>query len=376
MGTRHERLKNYKAWGLDWRVIDPPAEATRAAEGFFEAWARANALMAFVLRLVGHVDQASKAAREALVEIGIRNGSEPLRSPFEDLRPQTQTLSELLLGRHVDNYLTYLSEILFEGVREESPRCSSPRTRPSTMATLMGQSSIADAVRVIAERRSSGALVQNHSATSGDTSRSEVLPLGLPEDKPILTEIIETRNISVHNRCMINRRYVEQVAGTSAERINQGRSLSLGEIESFALFFGDLVADFDGQARAHWGLDVHPLRRSDRSAIGDSAEARSHLRRYRPTWKRRVERPQGLSRPTYSGFSQPPRGADSTSPPRSMNAFCSECRAYLPMDLVHVVPVTIGTPVGHEDGRWWRRSGWRNGRELRRSSLSVRADQC
>ncbi len=35
--------------------------------------------------------------------------------------------------------------------------------------------------------------------------------------------------------------------------------------------------------------------------------------------------------------------ADAT-PQESIDAFCSECRAYVPMHLAHIVPVSIGAP--------------------------------
>jgi hypothetical protein len=70
MGDRKALLKDYKPWGLAWKVIDPPTVGTSSCKSFFQTWAKTNNLLAFVLHTTAHITEASKTARAYFKKYG------------------------------------------------------------------------------------------------------------------------------------------------------------------------------------------------------------------------------------------------------------------------------------------------------------------
>ena len=64
-----------------------------------------------------------------------------------------------------------------------------------------------------------------------------------------VTEAIETRNIAVHNRCIINKRYVTKTR-TDPSRISQVRRLQVDDLSSIMSTLSESVRSIDKAARS------------------------------------------------------------------------------------------------------------------------------
>jgi hypothetical protein len=174
--------------------------------------------------------------------------------PFLDnlLTTHKNLLSELLLCRAVDNFLTYLSEIL----------ALIYRTRPETLRSnetvrldkILQYKSMDELIAALAEKR------VNELSYSGLKELSENLSnrLGFPlfEEGDTLanaTRIVETRNIIVHNRAVINDRFLSRVPNYPAaigETVVLDRNVLWGDIQ----FLKRSVKDIDSRAVAKFNL--------------------------------------------------------------------------------------------------------------------------
>lgn len=265
---------NHKPWGLSWQLIPLPTEGTPSGQAFFMNWARTNHLSAFIVQMAGHITRSNELIREALKEVEREassspggNTSESAPSPLDILRRQRQLFFELILCRHVDNYLTYLASLLQE-VFTKRPETLKSKEQIDIQLVLE-QDSLEGIIRVIAERK----VQQLAYASFADLSEYFRKRLGLvlihPVDEPRIIQAIEIRNISVHNGCIINRRYIERVGG-DASLFGSRREITLGDVEPLAIMLGRAAARLERHAVGKFGLpgvqfEINPLSDYDQS---------------------------------------------------------------------------------------------------------------
>jgi len=68
-------------------------------------------------------------------------------------------------------------------------------------------------------------------------------------EMPTAIEAVETRNISVHNRCIINDRYIKKT-GADPARIGEIKELFTEDLDRFVMVFLRSVKDVDKKARS------------------------------------------------------------------------------------------------------------------------------
>jgi hypothetical protein len=258
---------HHKSWGLDWKVIPPPSDGTRSCKAFFTNWARVNFLLAFILHMAGHIDHSNEVIREFKKELESQStdDTKPLPedfttgsplSPIDILRKQNQLFSELLLCKHIDNYLTFLSNLIQE-IFSQRPEILKSKEQVD-IQLILEQNSMEEVIKVIAERKVQQLTYASFFELSEYFSKRLGLRLFYPKDESIIIEAIETRNISVHNNCTINRRYIDRVR---CEITLEGkkRNLALGNVEPLAIFLGRAVKRLDRVAYKKFNLDVGQL---------------------------------------------------------------------------------------------------------------------
>lgn len=121
---------------------------------------------------------------------------------------QQQFLMEAFLTRYVDNYLAYVSGLLFEIYTQ----------RPETLKTqekieiefVLSHGTMSELVQGIAERRVAAVSYRSFEDLVDYFAEAFKLELVEPALLPVVVEAIETRNLSVHNRCVINDRYLKR----------------------------------------------------------------------------------------------------------------------------------------------------------------------
>lgn len=261
MLTTNTRLAEYKTWGLAWDVgVPPPAIGTQASFAFFETWAATNSLMGFIFALAGHASRASAEAGKVLDELA-RNGVPlPWRKagsradPLKELTAHTQLLWELLLSRHVDNWLNYVASLLYEIFRAR-PGMLKTKDAKLDVATVLEQATIDDVVHLLAQRKVHE-LSYRPFAELCAFFEQQGLPIGREEDRAYISEAIEVRNIAVHNRCVVNEFFVRRVPLAGADAIGKKRWLNVRDVEPLAIVLAHVVREVDAAAVAHFGLSA------------------------------------------------------------------------------------------------------------------------
>jgi hypothetical protein len=166
------------------------------------------------------------------------------KSMLEELKKNSQFILELLICRHVDNFLNFLSEILFEIFVQR------PETLRSTdkveLSEVLRHKTLEDFVRAAAERRVDQLAYQSF----GDLRAFfiERFKLELVTDISAAIEAIELRNISTHNRCIINNRYCVRT-GSDTSNIGKTRDIVLKDLEAVSALFATAARNIDKAAR-------------------------------------------------------------------------------------------------------------------------------
>jgi hypothetical protein len=198
------------------KQLPVPRTGTNAAKEFFASWHDINRLFDFVLSLVGNAERVAVIAHEALVQTGdpIKKAEmeaewKGRRSAVDELKANRQLLLETILVRHVENFLNYLSSVLFE-IFTARPETLKSADKVEVSAVLQ-HDSFESLVREIAENK-----VDSLSYSSFGTLAKffeERFHIKIAEDSDIefIGGYIEVRNISVHNRCYINKRFISRM---------------------------------------------------------------------------------------------------------------------------------------------------------------------
>jgi len=231
--------------------------------------------------MAAHIDRVSEIAREALLNTAHTDeerdklrAAKEYTGPFVELAYHRQFFVEILLARHVENYLNYLSSLLYE-IFTQRPECMKSNEKVD-FEFVLGHGSMETLVRGIAERKVETLSYSSFSALQEFFEEHFGLSICPTEHADVVNEAIETRNIAVHNRCIINRRYVEKT-GKGRDRISKRRVLHSDDLESLVPILFWAVKSLDQAARKHLKILGH---RFDIARIlGDEyASARKRMR--------------------------------------------------------------------------------------------------
>jgi hypothetical protein len=243
----------------DYALI--PAEGTDGCERFFEEHSRLSHFIGFVSHLAVASDQVQKIAREALRD----EPFDDAKGAVETLRRHKQLLLQLAHSRGVDNYLTYLADLLallFENRPEtmraklnEPSRQEQPESIP--LDTVLQYSTMEDLVDALAERRVTELSHRGmHSLASylRDKLGFELVPDAETFDEIIY--IVEVRNLIAHNRAVVNRLFLQRVKDESL-KLEKQIVLDVDPLFENLDVLAHSVADVDQRAVAKWSLPSH-----------------------------------------------------------------------------------------------------------------------
>jgi hypothetical protein len=236
-----------------------PRTGSEAARDFFTSWRELNRLFNFILRMVAHIEVSGTKAHEYFVEYADTDEErerlvrewDARQGPLKTLEAHRQVFCEIFLVRHVENFLSYLSSLLFAVFT----------TRPETLRSgeqididkVLRHDSLDTLVREIARRK-----VQELSYSSfADLSQYFKQRFGLAitpaKDFDTLVTAIETRNISVHNRCIINDRYI-RITGVKPEVLGKKKSVGIDTLEIIVPLVAVLTRQLDSAATEKFGI--------------------------------------------------------------------------------------------------------------------------
>lgn len=245
-----------------------PRSGTRAAEGYVSSWKEINQFFNFVLGLVAHVDGAASHAHKVLVET---EGDEKKKIKMEEewklrvsatdsLRSNRQFFLEIILVRHIENYLNYVAALLYEIFvqRPETLRSS----EKIEISVALQCDSIETLVREIAERKVESLSYSSFSDLSDFFEDRFRLDLADEEQLKLLLEAIEIRNISVHNHCTINKRYISRLK-LSTEHLGKQKRLGVDYLDKLVPMLMEMAISVDKQARSKFHLTGIRFKKKD-----------------------------------------------------------------------------------------------------------------
>lgn len=241
---------------LSTESISYPRLGTKACQEFFLSLSQINAFFSYVVNMASHIDYVSEMAEKALT---LPNGRRimltkdvgkprpPKIKAIDYLKEKhLQFLLEILIVRLVDNYLNYLASLLFEIFIQRPETLKSSET--INLETVLSHESIDSLVRAIAERKIEELGYRSFNDLSKYFIEKFKLKLCRDEDFPKLIEAIAVRNISVHNRCIANKRFILQT-GVDASWLGRGVEFGLEYIQNNAFIFANSSKSLDVEAR-------------------------------------------------------------------------------------------------------------------------------
>ncbi len=209
--------------------------------------------------MAGHIDSAAEKAHNVLIEFEADEvkKAEMVKSwnsrkgAIDGLRENRQFILEVILVRHIENFLGYLASLLYEIFTQRPETLSS--SEHIEISKVIKHDSIESLVREIAERK-----VESLSYSSfldlvkffNDRFHIKLAD-GLKLEK--ITHLIEVRNISVHNRCVMNQRFVSRL-GLPASEIGKKKELYIDQIDELNDLVAELVKHIDRQSIASLNL--------------------------------------------------------------------------------------------------------------------------
>lgn len=226
-----------------------PRMGTAAAANFYESWGRINTFFDWVLHMAGSIDHMREVAAEALKDKDDPDTSEDnstRKGMIDVLKENRQFFLEVILVRHIENYLNYISELLFEIFigRPETLRSSDK----VEIAKVLEHASIRDFVLAAAQQKVDSLSYSAFSELSTFFDERFGLTLINELNEPSLVEAIEIRNISVHNRCVVNERFCMRT-GLDDSLIGSRREIYGRTLDNLVPLLFDLVNALDKSAR-------------------------------------------------------------------------------------------------------------------------------
>jgi hypothetical protein len=236
-----------------------PETATQACSRYAREVTDLLGFVGFVAQMAMRSDEVQRVAAEAL-----RDGaSDQERERYDatlatggaavkELRKQRHLLLQMVLSRGVDNFLTYVSELLALVFR----------MRPETLRSgemvqlneVLRHDSINELVNALADRRVSRLAYLGMRELSDDLAGK--LDLRLFEgdaDLERAVEVIEIRNLIAHNRGVVNETFLRRLPRSDA-RDGDLVALEVDRVMSELKFLTERVFDIDQRAVSKFGL--------------------------------------------------------------------------------------------------------------------------
>jgi hypothetical protein len=235
--------------------VKRPRIVTEPASQYFAASERDMWLFHFVVETVFMGDYVEYLAKRALDG----GTGDECSTPTELARTtpgtltlalvkQSQLLYEMFLARSVDNFGKYLVDLIRQ-VLQKQPSILKSRQQSLTLEDILQHSSIDDLVHSIIEAKVNALSYEGFDSML-EWCTSRAIPLQVPnEKKNIVIELIATRNLIVHNRCIVDEKYVRTVGGTM-RKVGDLRDLELHDFtQALELLDSIVIATDKASAR-------------------------------------------------------------------------------------------------------------------------------
>jgi len=256
-----------------------PDEATEPAAQYFRAADRDISLFHFIIDTVLASDYVAHVARRALddtKEVGNLTPSELARTApgprTTFLRRQRQALLEMFVSRLVDNFQTYLVDLV-RAVLRSKPQMLSSRQRSVSLEMILKYDRMEDLLHAVIERKVTALSYEGFAELHTWCSERGLDIAVTEEQKAALVELIATRNVIAHSRGCIDDRYLFAVRAT---RFKWGdpRSLEVDDLFAAIRLLHAVVVSTDSSVADKFSLERAPLASTE--AASKSRPPESH----------------------------------------------------------------------------------------------------
>ena len=248
--------------GVNCVHVIPPDPMSEPCSRFFHHHEELCGFFLFAIHLAVQRDEGAKIAAEALYDTSsdeeektrLKETIERGVGAIKTLRRYRQFIYQTMVYRAVDNFLTYLAELL----------ALIFRTRPETLKSsetvrldeLLQHSSMEDLINFLAENRMEKLSYQGMRELC--SYLDEKLGLKLFDSNDDLQRavfLVEVRNIIVHNRGVVNRIFKSRVPWFEAE-MGESINLKFDDVFSHLAFLAKSLRQVDQRASEKFALPL------------------------------------------------------------------------------------------------------------------------
>jgi hypothetical protein len=239
---------------------------TEPCQRFFRSFYQLWTFLGWILSMHVKIQDVAKTAAGALLYAAKLPGLADLVSVEESTRCENQLgegvgprevavnyknlIREMWLCRAADSYLTYLSEELALVFRTRPETMKSPES--VKLDVILGYSKMEDLISALAERRVHDLSYQGmQDLTDYLKERLGFDLFPVAQQLNDVRRIVETRNLIVHNRGVVNRVFLSRLPSYPAK---PGEQIDLSRSLTDTLVLAQSVADIDPRAAAKFRL--------------------------------------------------------------------------------------------------------------------------
>jgi hypothetical protein len=269
----------------DTQPPDLPDAATDACARFATDHVRLMSFVGFVSGLALRADEVRRIAAEALAGGDRIAGREVEEYEIDEnttavraLQRHREVLLEMAYTRGVDNFLTYISELLalVYGERPETLHAKGEPKRGGTaetvpLDTILEHSTMEDLIASLVERRVTDLSFKGLRALA--TYLSERLGFDLFEDEDDLRRairVVEIRNLIAHNRAVVNRVFLNRIEETEGFPLGRRVDLDVDRLFGDLSFLARSTFAIDTRAGEKWALPLRALSGRSEDATADA----------------------------------------------------------------------------------------------------------
>jgi hypothetical protein len=249
----------------NYDIIPVPDRLTEAAHAFLREHRRICSFVAYVTSLATKIDHGRRIAHKALALVD-KPTPEELEQSLKELdsrgavmemrRKYREIMLQMMLSRGVENFLTYLSEMLgtIFRARPETMR-SSANVR---VEEVLKYKTMDEFISHLAEKQVNQLSYQGMRELAEYLNDKMNFPI-LPKEQDLenAVRIIETRNLIVHNRAIVNALFLERVPSTTTA-IGEPIDPEFTEVLDDITFLSQCAFFIDAKAVQKFGIETKP----------------------------------------------------------------------------------------------------------------------
>lgn len=251
-GSKSQKCKDTKKLSTKVLITEPLARH----------WEDIMLMLRLSGTISGYVASPERRAKHAEIKSVLKEGSalEQIKifvvldedwKSSKPLAPYRQVIFEMFLCRMVDNFLTYISDLLFL-IYETNPDVLTRTQETVLVQTVFQHSSLEDLRSEIVERRIMNLSYRGMKELQTYLAEPTQLDFKLFTTKVGLqfaSYVIQIRNLIVHNRGVINRTFLYRIPKEwRSHKVGDKMSLSGGSMDVVHKFFINATSDIDERA--------------------------------------------------------------------------------------------------------------------------------